>query len=233
MDAASFSKDNIYGGVSPFNYLTGRFDPSRHSRFISLRSSGIPSDSKRHFLRKETVRALRKMYKDFHKRYPKIKFRVRSSTRNFYSQKYIWEKKWNSKRYNKNVKSALEKAKRILRYSSMPGTSRHHWGTDFDINVLTNEYYNSGNGKIIYQWLKRNGWKYGFCQPYNSGRKSGYMEEKWHWSYYPLARRFLKDWNKLYRKHKNLFLKRNIFKGSSSSGHLAPIYVNSINKDCK
>ena len=101
----------------------------------------------------------------------------------------IWNEKWSGKRKSTGtaditkITDQLEKAMIILRYSSMPGTSRHHWGTDFDINMLNNEYYDKGDGKIIYKWLESNAAKFGFGQPYNAGRENGYKEEKWHWSY--------------------------------------------------
>jgi LAS superfamily LD-carboxypeptidase LdcB len=72
----------------------------------------------------------------------------------------------------------------------MPGTSRHHWGTDIDLNAFTNTYFESGAGYKIYQWLLTNAASYGFCQPYTKkgvNRPSGYEEEKWHWSYLPIS----------------------------------------------
>jgi zinc D-Ala-D-Ala carboxypeptidase len=77
-----------------------------------------------------------------------------------------------------------------LKYSSMPGTSRHHWGTDMDFNALTNEFFDKGKGKKIYTWLVANAHKYGFCQTYSamgSDRTTGYQEERWHWSYTPIS----------------------------------------------
>ncbi|MBK8672515.1 MAG: D-alanyl-D-alanine carboxypeptidase family protein [Bacteroidetes bacterium] len=29
----------------------------------------------------------------------------------------------------------------------MPGSSRHHWGTEVDINALSNAYFSTGEGK--------------------------------------------------------------------------------------
>ena len=80
----------------------------------------------------------------------------------------------------------------------MPSTSRHHWGTDLDLNSLENSFFERGDGLRIYQWLKTHAAEYGFCQPYTSktsGRK-GYEEEKWHWSYVPLSGQFLEEYNK-------------------------------------
>ena len=81
----------------------------------------------------------------------------------------------------------------------MPGTSRHHWGTDIDLNDLNNEYFATGQGKKVYDWLVEHGAEYGFCQVYTEqgeARPEGYQEEKWHWSYMPLASPFLQQYNK-------------------------------------
>jgi zinc D-Ala-D-Ala carboxypeptidase len=223
----------LYGNISKFNYLTGRFNPSKHPDFINLEKAGIPVDRKVHFLRKRTAIALKKMINAFNKENPGVKIWVRSSTRNFTDQKYIWERKWRSGKYGKKGEKPMSIARNILKYSSMPGTSRHHWGTDFDLNNLTNSYFTRGEGKIIYNWLKENASKYGFCQPYNAGRKKGYNEERWHWSYLPLSGKFLKEWNSLYSEKKELFSDKAGFLGSESSGRLAPVYVNSINSRCK
>ncbi|MFM9004881.1 MAG: D-alanyl-D-alanine carboxypeptidase family protein [Flavobacteriales bacterium] len=40
-----------------------------------------------------------------------------------------------------------------MKFSSMPGTSRHHWGTDIDLNSVEPSYFLSGKGLLIYQWL--------------------------------------------------------------------------------
>jgi len=225
--------------IPVFNYVTGRFNPAEHKLFINLKKTDIPFTGTDQYLRTETVEALRRMLCDFAKDNPGVKIILRSTTRNFYSQKKIWDEKWSGKRKSTGtaditkIQDPVEKAMIILMYSSMPGTSRHHWGTDFDINTLNNEYYKKGEGKIIYDWLKANASRYGFCQPYNEGRQSGYNEEKWHWSYVPLSRQFLKDWNKIYEEDPDKFSEKGIYSGSSEAGYLAPEYVNSINPDCK
>jgi hypothetical protein len=232
-------KPELFGPVPGMDYLTGRFNPWKHSLFVSLDRLNIPTQGRKHILRKETARALKRLYSDFRKDHPEIPFWIQSSTRNFYDQKAIWEGKWTGKRrvggreLNKSIPDPLKRAREILKYSSMPGTSRHHWGTDFDINKLNNRYYSSGKGKILYEWMRKHAHRYGFCQPYTAGRKSGYYEERWHWSYMPLSVTFLEEWNRLYRKDPGAFKRKGLFAGSRSAGHLAPIYVNSISKDCK
>lgn len=225
--------------IPVFNYVTGRFNPSEHKLFVNLEKQGIPCTGQDHYLRKETVAALSALLNDFNKDHPSIKITIISSTRNFTLQKKIWDEKWSGKRKVTGVsdihavRDPVERARMILRYSSMPGTSRHHWGTDFDINTLNNSYFAKGDGKIIYEWLCANAHTYGFGQPYTSGRTSGYLEEKWHWSYLPLASQFLKDWNRLYEDDPSVFSGKNFFCGSADAGKLAPEYVNSINPVCR
>jgi len=115
---------------------------------------------------------------------------ILSGYRSFYSQKSIWERKWEK---NSSTMDDAENAKHILRYSSMPGISRHHWGTDIDLNSLNSEYFKSGEGAQVYQWLNDNADHFGFFQPYTSkdeGR-TGFETEEWHWSFYPLSRGYL------------------------------------------
>ncbi len=229
----------IYGNVSVEKYVTGRFTPGKHPHFVELSSLKIPTNKYKHYLRKEAAQALRKMITALMKDHPEAKIWVKSSTRCFMFQKIIWERKWDGdtlvegKKLNKTVKDPKKRALKILEYSSMPGTSRHHWGTEFDINKLNNNYYNSGNGALIFRWLKKNAHRFGFCQPYTAGRKQGYKEERWHWSYMPLATIFLKDWIRIFNSKKSLFKRKGDFKGSEYTAAFAPIYVRSINADCK
>ncbi len=229
-------KTDLYGDIPREKYLIGRFDPDESGLFTELAESGIATDGRKQYLRKEAAAALKVMFKDFSRQHPGVRVYVRSSTRTFWHQKAIWENKWygrtrvGGRRLNVEVGDELERARIILRYSSMPGTSRHHWGTDFDINSLNNSWYEKGVGRVIYSWLKKNAERYGFVQPYIGGRSAGYEEEKWHWSYRPLARRLLKDWNEAF---KNGEMQIDGFAGAGASGGLAPEYVNGINPDCR
>ena len=128
-----------------------------------------------------------------------VQLTIISAARNFNHQKRIWEAKWNGNRLvnGKNLKTDIpepgKRAVAILKYSSMPGTSRHHWGTDIDINSLSPSYFESGKGKKEYEWLRDNADQFGFCQVYSEkgmDRVYGYEEEKWHWSYVPIASKY-------------------------------------------
>lgn len=124
-----------------------------------------------------------------------ISLYIISGTRNFNHQKRIWNYKWNTK--YKNL-TPLNRVLKILEYSSMPSTSRHHWGTDIDLNNLTNNYFSYGKGLKEYNWLIENAPKFGFYQVYTSKStgRTGYNEEKWHWSYAPLSTLYLEYYNK-------------------------------------
>lgn len=181
------------------NYLLGKLDPAQEDDFIEVDSKYTKRLGQ--YLRKETYVAFIKMHEAAFQ--AGIQLTIVSATRNFDSQKSIWERKWSGQTHveGKNLSKAIgdpvERAKIILKFSSMPGTSRHHWGTDIDLNALENDYFETGLGKRTYTWLKENASVYGFCQTYtpkNSSRPSGYEEEKWHWSYIPLAKSFLSQY---------------------------------------
>lgn len=183
------------------NYLLGRFDPAKDSRFVVLDSSVARGSALKGYLRKETFLAFQKMSQAAKR--DGIRLTIISATRNFDAQKKIWENKWNGKTKveGKDLTTVLnlkERARLIMLYSSMPGTSRHHWGTDMDLNSLDNAYFENGEGKKIYDWLTAHASEYGFCQPYTgkSDGRTGYEEEKWHWSYLPLSKIFLEQYQK-------------------------------------
>lgn len=183
------------------NYLLGKFDPTTHSQFSKLRDEHTRGSAKGAYLRKETYEAFIKMSDAARK--DGIELIIISATRNFEAQKRIWENKWEGRTpvEGKNlttVKDSKERARLILLYSSMPSTSRHHWGTDMDLNSLENSFFETGQGLKIYQWLTAHAAEYGFCQPYTSKNfgRTGYEEEKWHWSYLPLSVVFMEEYSK-------------------------------------
>ncbi|MBI3395339.1 MAG: M15 family metallopeptidase [Spirochaetia bacterium] len=234
----AIAESDLYGVTKPEDYLMGRFRPEPHALFSPVSEFKIPEKGARQYLRKEAAKALAEMLAAFQAEHPKVDFWITSSTRNWDSQKSIWEGKWNGrihvegKRLDKAYPDALKRARKILEYSSMPGTSRHHWGTDFDMNELYNDYYKTGSGKILYDWMQTNAAKYGFCQPYTAGREKGYHEERWHWSYKPLSKPLLDEWKKRLGEKAGL-AEAGLFAGSEKAGTLAVEYVTSVNPDCQ
>ncbi|WP_236973744.1 M15 family metallopeptidase [Membranihabitans maritimus] len=174
-------------------YIMGKFEPSEDSNFIEV--DIYYADRPGMFIRKDVYSAFVKM--DSAAREDGIVFQIRSAARNFEYQKGIWERKWtgkttieNGEKLNETTPDPVQRALKILKYSSMPGSSRHHWGTDIDLNSFSNSWFESGEGKRLYDWLEENGPEYGFRQPYTAKgaeRPDGYNEERWHWSFYPVA----------------------------------------------
>jgi LAS superfamily LD-carboxypeptidase LdcB len=174
------------------DYIMGHFDPAKHPDFEKVDIKY--ADREGLYLRKDTYEAFKKMYN--HALNDGIRLQIRSATRNFNYQKGIWESKWTGAKLieggenlAETTPDAKERALKILRYSSMPGSSRHHWGTDIDLNSFDNSWFEKGEGLDIYNWLKEHAAEHGFCQPYSAGRPHGYFEERWHWTYMPVSQK--------------------------------------------
>ena len=208
-------------------YLMGHFDPVQKENFVPVAPEYNLTPNKI-YLRKETYEAFLAMRAAAEK--DGVDLKVASATRNFEYQKGIWDKKWEG--YTVGFPDGSDRFGKILEYSAVPGASRHHWGTDIDINGASPEYFDGESGKKVYEWLTENAPLFGFCQTYtkrNPDRTTGYNEEKWHWSYLPLARDFTKE-------YENLIQEENIqgFAGDEyvSNFDLIHDYVLSINPNC-
>ncbi|WP_298734426.1 DUF4157 domain-containing protein [uncultured Chitinophaga sp.] len=87
----------------------------------------------------------------------------------------------------------------ILKFSALPGTSRHHWGTEVDLNSVEVADWKPGKKDSLADldtWLQANAPKVGLIQSYTAGRKGGYSEEPWHYSYAPIAEGLRKRYNR-------------------------------------
>lgn len=175
------------------NYLLlGQYDPAKEEGF-SLISTKYSTKSNI-YMRTEAYNAFLAMRDSAMQ--DGITLTIVSATRTFEMQKWIWEGKWNGKRtvegkyLNTAYPDPTERALAILRYSSMPGTSRHHWGSDIDINSVVPSYFQTAQGIKELAWLEENANYFGFYRPYTEygdNRTSGYQPEEWHWSYLPIA----------------------------------------------
>jgi LAS superfamily LD-carboxypeptidase LdcB len=135
-----------------------------------------------------------------------------SSFRSFERQASIWNRKWRGElKLNSLDGQTLDTASlddhskihAILLWSALPGGSRHHWGTDFDVydrkrveacnapfELVTQEYEGQGPCAALSQWLQNNAEKYGFTLPYAEYR-GGVAAEPWHLSYSPIAEQII------------------------------------------
>ena len=209
------------------NILLGKLDYKKDSNFSIVNTK---YSSKTIYLRNEVLLKFDEMYNAALKE--GIKLLIISGTRSFNHQKYIWDRKW-----AKNIMKmdSISTIKEILKYSSMPSTSRHHWGTDIDLNNLQNSYFEKGEGKKIFDWLVKNAFKYGFHMTYDNqeeSKRTGYKMEKWHWSYMPISEQYLLQFNQ-YIKYEDICS----FKGSKFACHedidIIKNFVNGINTDFK
>jgi LAS superfamily LD-carboxypeptidase LdcB len=223
------------------DFLMGKFDPAKDARYVMVKP---PLSNANLYVHKETLAAFEKMRAAAQK--DGISLTIISGVRNFNAQKSIWEAKWESKRpVDGNILPPIaklngaERAKKILLWNSMPGTSRHHWGTDIDMNSVSPAYFNSGKGKKEYEWLQANAATFGFCQTYstmvkenpkNEERTTGYQEEKWHWSYTPLAKKFTEAYG---RTIKNKDIKGFLGDDTPEKIDIVKNYVLGINPKCK
>ena len=121
---------------------------------------------------------------------------VISSYRSFNHQKSIWDRKYN--KFTKNGLSPQKAIEKIILYSTIPGTSRHHWGTDLDIidgkvgivdNPLNEKHFNKGGVYHPFKlWLNENAHKFDFYEVYtNDKKRKGFAYEPWHFSYKPIS----------------------------------------------
>ena len=215
--------DSINETAITKNFVLGKFDYRNHELFTKANAVHA---SKNLYLNKKVYSTFIRMFNQA--KTDGITLKIISGTRNFAEQKAIWERKW--KKY-KNLEP-IERAKKILEYSSMPSTSRHHWGTDIDLNSFANSYFEKGQGAKAYKWLLKNANSYGFYQVYTdktTGR-SGYNLERWHWSYLPLASKYLSYYN-THVDYSDILG----FKGSELAKelHIIPNYVNGISEKSK
>lgn len=138
--------------------------------------------------------------------------RIASSFRNFERQLLIWNNKArgvrpvldsNGEPLDIHCLTEREKVFAILRWSALPGASRHHWGTDLDVydasrldetyqvQLTVAETENDGPFAGFHRWLDEELQQPAcrFYRPYSEDR-GGIAPEPWHLSYAPLANNY-------------------------------------------
>lgn len=126
-----------------------------------------------------------------------------SSFRDFDRQLSIWNAKCRGERALRDASGAVIAAdsldedalvSTILIWSSLPGASRHHWGTDMDVvdaaamppgyrpQLATAEFAPGGVFSRLDVWLTEHAARFGFYRPYTTWR-GGFQPEPWHLSH--------------------------------------------------
>lgn len=135
---------------------------------------------------------------------------IASSYRDFFRQRSIWDAKLEGgrpvfdsqgERLIIDGLSPWQRIESVLRWSALPGASRHHWGTDIDIydraavpcgyqvQLSNEEVMTGGPFAPMHDWLDsllRDSPELGFFRPYDKDR-GGVAPERWHLSYAPVA----------------------------------------------
>ena len=135
-----------------------------------------------------------------------IEIEIVSAYRSYERQKFIWNRKFYSNA-RKGI-SPKENLNKIIEYSTLPGTSRHHWGTDIDIIdgkkpkegdlLLEEKFHENGPYVKLREWMEKNANRYGFYLPYtDSPKREGFNYEPWHYSFAPLSVPMLEEYLKL------------------------------------
>lgn len=138
----------------------------------------------------------------------KITLEIISGFRSYERQVQIW---------NRKITKGLEEKKdpeilinEVLRWSALPGTSRHHWGTDIDVfdsskmekkevKLEPFEYEKNGPFEALTDFLNLELSHFGFYRPYDKDR-GGVACELWHLSFEEEARAHMEQFTlELYR----------------------------------
>ncbi|MDY3122937.1 MAG: M15 family metallopeptidase [[Actinobacillus] rossii] len=185
--------------------LTGKV----RSHLVNLPCPHSPN----HFLQPQAVRAFQSLQKSAVEN--GFNLQPASSFRDFQRQQLIWNGKFNGERkvhddqgmaLDLTVLSDWEKLQAMLRWSAMPGASRHHWGTEidfFDPDLLLQnqglqlepwEYEKGGYFAELSAWLMDNLANFDFALPFmQSEQQIEVGREPWHISYLPLAEKAQKQ----------------------------------------
>ena len=154
-------------------------------------------------LESETQTALNKMQAAALK--DGIKIEVASGYRSFDRQRQIWNRKY--KKYQAQGLKPDAIFNKIVQYSTVPGTSRHHWGTDMDLIdgaanysgsvLVTDKFHGDGPFCKLKDWMDKHSSEYGFELVYTmNNNRTGFEYEPWHYSYAPVSKVYLADYLK-------------------------------------
>ncbi len=177
---SEFSKDDLMGKSDLSLYGDGyKLQKKAHEAFLKMKAEALKSG---------------------------FKIKVVSSYRNYAHQNRIWERKY--KKFTQEGLSPINAIQKIVEYSTIPGTSRHHWGTDLDIVdgnppqpkglLLAKNFDSEGPFCKFKEWMDKHANSFGFYLVYtNKADRKGFKYEPWHYSYAPISIPMLKAYQKL------------------------------------
>jgi len=152
-------------------------------------------------MRSEAAEALMDMRADAAK--VGITLHAESSYRSYQRQEQIWTRKYTD--FTAKGLSPTQAIDKIIEYSTIPGTSRHHWGTEADVidrskpvppdPLLADHFRKGGLYENLKTWLDANKEKYSYYEVYtNEPERKGFKYEPWHLSYKPLSQPMLREY---------------------------------------
>ena len=83
---------------------------------------------------------------------------------------------------------------------SVPGFSRHHWGTEIDVVAADSSAWRRGGPlEVLWPFVHEEAPRFGFYTPFREGffpepTKAHYNDEPWHLSYFPVASGLRERW---------------------------------------
>ena len=207
MNRKDFLKTSLLlGGITllpSFSEETFLQDFSRN-QLIGKGNPDIVGDSYLSKMHKETATALKRMKAEALK--SNINIEVVSAYRSFQRQKEIFEGKY--VKYTSEELSPMKAIEKIIEYSTIPGTSRHHWGTDLDLIdgnaprpesvLVASNFHGTGPFCKMKEWMDEHAESFGFYEVYtNNANRKGFKYEPWHFSYAPVSKPMLQAYKKL------------------------------------
>lgn len=207
MNRKDFLKTSLLlGGITllpSFSEETSIQDFSRN-QLIGKGNPDIIGDSYLTKMHKETAEALKRMKAEALK--SNINLEVVSAYRSFQRQKEIFEGKY--VKFTSEGLSPIQAIEKIIEYSTIPGTSRHHWGTDLDLIdgnaprpesvLVASNFHGTGPFCKMKEWMDEHAESFEFYEVYtNDANRKGFKYEPWHFSYAPVSKPMLQAYKKL------------------------------------
>ena len=186
-----------------FGFNTVKSQNINYKTLLGIEHSNLVGDSLQ--LEKNTFIAFEKMKKAALN--DGIKIKVVSGFRDFKRQKEIWNNKFLKFTKENNI-SGIDAINEIIRFSTIPGTSRHHWGTEIDVidekykneknPLMSDKYEKDGIFSKLKKWMDENSEKFGFYLVYtNNPNRGGFEYEPWHYTYLPISKKYLNEFLKI------------------------------------